>query len=770
MADGFRRPDPLIFDGNVAENWRKFEREYDIFIAAAHSDKNAKTKAYILLNLAGPEAIERERSFTYAPAVTSAEGVIEVAAESREDPTCLKKKFRDICNPETNDKNKRQQKPGETIEAYVSTLKNMARTCSFGVLQDELIRDRLVCDITSDSVRRSLLKETELTLAKAVRICQISELTDQHSKALSTPKHITSVSVDTVQIKHGKFKRKRNKPLTNIQDCRNCGGSHPAKREQCPAFGQQCHVCKKYNHYKKQCRSAKPRQRGKQVNQISEDTDPDSDETFCIEHLTMEGKNNHNKEGYCTVKVFDKALKLKVDTGAKCNVISLDTYRNIGNNETLPKSQKQVNLAAFGGTKIKSTGTVTLKCKLAGQLYDLLFQVVKHNVQPIIGLKDSVRMKLVSFSKEVYHVDTDQDETLAQKVFHKYADLFKDELLHRDVVWSWTQHQQDVFNKLKACLTSPPVLQYYDMHKPVTLTCDASQHGLGAACLQDDKPVAYASRTLTPTERRYAQIEKELLAVVFACYRFYDYIYGKPVVIETDHQPLVTIQNKPFHTVPARLQRMMLRLQKFNFTLVYKKGKHLYITDTLSRTPTLDEQPLKEERRDFEVMSLQLISPRRLQELAEHTSKDATLQTLAHYIQQGWPKQVSSVPIEIKPFFSYHDELIIDNSVIMKGNRAIIPASLHETYLQELHKGHPGMESTKRRARDSVFWLTINSDIENKVKSCSICNSLKPHQQKQPLKLHQIPDLPWSITATDISNGTTATTLCSWIRILDGLK
>lgn len=434
MADGFRRPDPLIFDGNVAENWRKFECEYDIFFAAAHSDKNAKTKAYILLNLAGPEAIERERSFTYAPAVISAEGIVEVAAESRVDPACLKRKFREICNPETNvimerhNFNKRQQKPGETIEAYVSTLKNMARTCSFGALQDELIRDRLVCGITSDSVRRSLLKETELTLAKAVCICQISELTDQHSKALSTPKHITSASVDTEQIKHGKFKRKTNKLLTDIQNCRNCGSSHPAKREQCPAFGQQCHVCKKYNHYKKQCRSAKPHHRGKQVNQISEDADPHSDETFCIEHLTMEGENNHNKEGYCTVKVFDKALKLKVDTGAKCNVISLDTYRKIGNNETLLKSQKQVNLVAFGGTEIKTTGTVTLKCKLAGQLYDLQFQVVKHDVQPIIGLKDSVRMKLVSFSKEVYQVDTDQDETLAQKVFHEYTDLFKDEV------------------------------------------------------------------------------------------------------------------------------------------------------------------------------------------------------------------------------------------------------------------------------------------------------------------------------------------------------
>lgn len=93
--------------------------------------------------------------------------------------------------------------------------------------------------------------------------------------------------------------------------------------------------------------------------------------------------------------------------------------------------------------------------------------------------------------------------------------------------------------------------------------------------------MAYATKT------RYVQIEKELLAVVFACYKFYDYIYGKPTVIETDHQPLVTIHNKPFHTGPARLQRMMLMLQKFNLTLTYKKGKHLY----LSHAPRSDVSP-----------------------------------------------------------------------------------------------------------------------------------------------------------------------------------
>ena len=105
MAEGFRRPEQLVFDGNIAENWRVFEQEYEIFIAAAHSDKDARTRAFILLNLAGSEAIERERAFVYATAVHAGEGEnrrLVTRAESREDPECLKRKFRQLCSPQTN--------------------------------------------------------------------------------------------------------------------------------------------------------------------------------------------------------------------------------------------------------------------------------------------------------------------------------------------------------------------------------------------------------------------------------------------------------------------------------------------------------------------------------------------------------------------------------------------------------------------------------------------------------------------------------------------
>ena len=116
-------------------------------------------------------------------------------------------------------------------------------------------------------------------------------------------------------------------------------------------------------------------------------------------------------------------------------------------------------------------------------------------------------------------------------------------LLRNDVHWSWEPAQEQAFDALKADISQPPVLRYFDPSKPVTLSVDASKSGLGAACLQDGFPVAYASRALTEAETRYAQIE-ELLSATFAYRKFHYFIYGRQATIETDHKPLTAIVNK----------------------------------------------------------------------------------------------------------------------------------------------------------------------------------------------------------------------------------
>ena len=96
------------------------------------------------------------------------------------------------------------------------------------------------------------------------------------------------------------------------------------------------------------------------------------------------------------------------------------------------------------------------------------------------------------------------------------------------------------------------------------------------------KPVAYASCSLSSSEINYAQIEKELLAIVFACAKFHHYIYGFQTRVHSDHKPLEIIFKKSLHQASPTLQRMLLRLQKYDLDIKYVRGKHLHVADTLS--------------------------------------------------------------------------------------------------------------------------------------------------------------------------------------------
>ena len=114
--------------------------------------------------------------------------------------------------------------------------------------------------------------------------------------------------------------------------------------------------------------------------------------------------------------------------------------------------------------------------------------------------------------------------------------------------------------------------------------------GTGATLINDNKIVAFGSKRLTDTESRYANIERELQAVVFGCERFHTYVYGKEFQTESDHKPLENIQNKNIAQAPPRLQRMLLRLQPYDAQILYKPGKEIRIPDYLSRTqPTQGE-------------------------------------------------------------------------------------------------------------------------------------------------------------------------------------
>ena len=165
-------------------------------------------------------------------------------------------------------------------------------------------------------------------------------------------------------------------------------------------------------------------------------------------------------------------------------------------------------------------------------------------------------------------------------------------LLEKDVLWSWSDKHEECFCMLKKLVTESPILKYYDPNKEMKLSVDASKYGLGAVLLQkyeeDWAPVAYGSRSLTRSEMNYAQIEKETLAILFGCNKFNQHLYGVKFTVESDHQPLESIFKRPISKAPPRIQRFLLRLQKYQFEVEFSPGKNLVVSDTLSRAPLED--------------------------------------------------------------------------------------------------------------------------------------------------------------------------------------
>ena len=159
-------------------------------------------------------------------------------------------------------------------------------------------------------------------------------------------------------------------------------------------------------------------------------------------------------------------------------------------------------------------------------------------------------------------------------------------LMKHKIPFSWSDNQQTAFEKVKRMLTDTPSLPYYNPDDEMIVENDACEYGIGSALMQTDGPIAYASRSLSSVEQRYAQIEKEMLAVVFGLERFRHYTYGRKVTVVTDHKPLVAICCKPLSKAPKRLQSMLLKVQEYNFEVIFKPGSELPVADTLSSAPT----------------------------------------------------------------------------------------------------------------------------------------------------------------------------------------
>jgi hypothetical protein len=293
----------------------------------------------------------------------------------------------------------------------------------------------------------------------------------------------------------------------------------------------------------------------------------------------------------------------------------------------------------------------------------------------------------------------------------------------KDFVWE-TKHDF-AFKEIKGSIVSH--LHFFDHRSTsIDLTVDASSYGLGAYISTNGQAIAYASRALTSTEQRYSQLEKELYAIVFGCRYFHHYIYGRQVNVFTDHRPLETILRQPLHKAPARLQRMMLQIQPYDLSFTYQPGAEIPVADALSRLHLSDID--KASQRELEAYVHQVV---KLLPLACQFAASYVLVTYCHFGEFG-------------------HELCINDEIIFKGDRIVVPACLRTDTLKQLHASHLGVEKTKQRARMLIYWPRLNTDRENLIVSCYTCQKNSRSLQKEPLICSPVSVLPWQQVACDI--------------------
>ncbi|XP_046477016.2 uncharacterized protein [Neodiprion pinetum] len=325
------------------------------------------------------------------------------------------------------------------------------------------------------------------------------------------------------------------------------------------------------------------------------------------------------------------------------------------------------------------------------------------------------------------------------------------ELIKKGVEFHWVEEHEVAFKKIKERLTSNPVLQYYDTNADCKLSVDASGTGVGAVLLQNNLPIAYASKAFTTCQKASAQIEKEMYAIVYGCERFRQYIIGKPIFVDSDHKPLVPISKKPIADIPVRLQKMRLRLQPYDAEITYKPGKDLLIADSLSRahlTKTNDDDDINTHILNI-VLSESMSDKKKLEFVAE-TESDNELQTVIKLIRTTWPKEIKDVPKIAKPYHTYHPELFESDGLVFKNNCVVVPSRMREEVLSKLHYNHMGIEKTKSRARDIVFWPGMNKQIQDTIMDCAVCQKFQKSHQNETLISNDVPSNVWEKIAVDL--------------------
>ena len=334
------------------------------------------------------------------------------------------------------------------------------------------------------------------------------------------------------------------------------------------------------------------------------------------------------------------------------------------------------------------------------------------------------------------------------------------QLLEKNRHWEWSEECEQAFKHVKdSLLKDDNLLAHYDPKAKLSLAVDASPVGLGAVISQvtgsGERPIEFASRSLTQAEKNYSQIDREALAIIFGVRKFHQYLYGREFTLCTDNQPLshIMARKKGLPSLAAaRVQRWAIELAAYTFTVCHRPGKQNGNADALSRLPlraqTGDKRvdKLSNEAMLVNTLAIEQI-PVSAKQIARATRNDELLARVLHFTQTGWPEKVD---VSLSTFHAKRLEISLEQDVLLWGTRVIIPKKFQTNMMDLLHENHPGIVKMKSLARLHCWWPGLDGDIEWKVRGCETCQSV---QSSPPKTVNNWvwPNMPWKRVHIDFA-------------------
>ena len=328
------------------------------------------------------------------------------------------------------------------------------------------------------------------------------------------------------------------------------------------------------------------------------------------------------------------------------------------------------------------------------------------------------------------------------------------ELTRADKHFKWSKVEAQAFKRLKDSISSEDTMAFFDPKRDMIVRTEASfNEGLAAGLFQKTKrgiqPIHFISRTLTDTEKRYSQTEKDALAIKWAKDRFRMYLLGAPKFkIITAHKPLLPLFNKATAKLPPRIEKWVMDMQDVDYELIYEPGKdEADPLDFLSRHPlpeTGTDGTEKIIRHTIEVEHAVV-----LDRIKTETEKDDILQKLRKRIQTGDWEKFRKDP-DISRYYSIRDELYEAEGLIFKSKQIVMPVSLQRKVVKIAHQmGHMGITKTKQMLREKYWFPLMNSLVEQLLNQCFECQVTTKSHRQEPVKMTEIPKKPWETIAID---------------------